>query len=601
MRQPETWRRFFSHLARTVSTRRAWLGAAFLLLALGSPQHYRNALHTANESARIYAAEALVDYHDPSLNPVFDHYFPGWRARRRPPNVDVSLREDRYLLDKAPGITLGAVPVVALLRLLGVRLSYRQLSWLLALLLAALPTVLALLWLRRWLIRQMDPVAAALPLALALASPWTVYAGLLFGHALAAALVAVGVALSLGPLQRNLPEAPPDAPPPRSRLERWWAAHAWLAPALGGLLLGAAVLTEYPAAWVVLVVLASLLIDPGRRRRLGPVVLGGLGPTLALALWNLALFGHPLHFSYAYKWNPQLAAVHGHGLFGIGLPSWDGLWGLLLSSQRGLLHWAPWLGFGVAGALWAGLDRRLSRGWRLALAIVPLGALLLIAGFPDWHGGRAVGPRYLLFVLPLWALGAAWLTHRLRAHPARSYGLAAGAGLMASSALLSWITATGYPYVSHRVTNPLFEVVLPVLEHDGFAPTIWDGLLPRPAGALLALACAVAATALLWPRRSARTDHARNAPSTDDDPTTDPALDPALEPGDSRSDQAHASPHVTAWRLGLVALTAAVLHLALASAPTTPGDRGRRLVARERTLAREVLNLEKGPRVAKKP
>ncbi|MBA3396472.1 MAG: hypothetical protein H0T89_27825 [Deltaproteobacteria bacterium] len=34
--------------------------AVLLLVALGSPQHYRDGLYTANESARVFAAEAIV-------------------------------------------------------------------------------------------------------------------------------------------------------------------------------------------------------------------------------------------------------------------------------------------------------------------------------------------------------------------------------------------------------------------------------------------------------------------------------------------------------------------------------------------------------------
>jgi len=581
-----------SRPARTSPGPLLWLGAILLLVALSGPQHYRNAIHTANESARVYAAEALVDYHSPALDPVFDRYFVGWRAHHRPPNLDVSFRAGRYLLDKAPGVTLAALPVVALLRLLGIHLSFRQLTWLLALLLSALPTVLALVWLRRWLSAEMDPVSATIPIALALASPWTVYAGLLFGHALAAALVTVGVALCLGPMQAGGP-VPTTQPTgaerggSRALLGRWWCSLPWLAPLFGGLTLGAAVLADYPAAWVVLVVLVALLADPSRRSRLAPVVLGGLVPAAALAIWNLALFGHPLHFSYAYKWNPRLAATHGHGMLGIGLPAWEGLWGLLLSSRRGLLHWSPWLGIGVVGALWAGLDRHLGRSWRLVLAVTPLGALLLISGFPDWHGGRAVGPRYLLFVLPLWAMGAAWLGHRVRPGRARAYGLAVFVGLLASSALLSWITATGYPYVSHRVANPLFEVVLPVLERDGFGTTVWDGLIPRPAGAVLTLACAGAAAALLWPRQS---PHARSASSA-----------AGTLPQATAGSPAPTSARIARWRLGLVAFAATVLHLAVASLPVTSGAEGRQRVQYERALAREVLNLEKGPKHPSRP
>jgi 4-amino-4-deoxy-L-arabinose transferase and related glycosyltransferases of PMT family len=503
--------------------------------------------------------------------------------------VDVSVRDGHFLLDKAPGISLGATPVVALLEWLGIRLSYRHLAWLLTLLLSCLPTVLALFGMRRRLQAETDRVAAAIPAALALATPWTVYAGLLFGHALAAALVTAGALLSLGPLRPG----PAEAPMGEGQDRRGRSRHA---PLLGGLALGAAVLTEYPAAWVVLVVLGALLADPSRRHRVGWVVLGGLAPALGLATWNQVLFGHSAHFSYAYKWNPTLAATHGHGLFGLGLPTAEGLWGLLLSARRGLLHWAPWLALGVLGGLWTAGDRALGRAWRITLGLGPLGALLLISGFHDWHGGRALGPRYVLFVLPLWGIAGAWALHRMRRLPAYRYALAALLGLVASSTLLTWIPATGYAYVGPAVQNPLFEVVIPVFFRDGFGPTIWDGLLGRPAGALLTVAAAVGAGALLWPRRAA--GKGQRATGAADPGTADPETP-------QPSARANATPHEqpASWRLGLLAFVAAVLHLSLASLPTTAGTAGLARVRRERALAKEVLNLEKGPhhRAASRP
>ncbi len=535
-RLADRWRRVWS---RPLGVK---LGLGVLLLLFtASPQHYRNDLHTANESARIYAALALVNHGTARLDPVFDRFFPGWRARRRPPNMDVAKRKGHYLLDKAPGVTLAAVPVIAALKALGLRPSYRDLAWLLTLLLSALPSVAALLWLWAWLERRPGGRGALVAPALVLAGPWGVYAGLLFGHALAAALVAVGLALALGGLPTE-----PDA-----RAER-------RAPLLGGLALGGAVLVEYPAAVLVVAVLAALAVDASRRRRLLWVVLGGLAPAVILLGWNHFVFGSPWSFSYGFKARAALAATHAHGIYGIGWPHAEALWGLLGGARRGLLPTAPWLAVGLVGALATAADRRLAPVWRSVLAGGTLVGVGLIAGFGDWHGGRCLGPRYLVFLLPLPALALAWWWRRLAAWRGRPWLGATLLGLGASSVLLTVAGATGFPYVSERIANPWFEVVLPVLQQGRLGPTMWDGILPRPVGGVLAVAAAVAAAGVLLWRARPRAD--------------------AIHRGPSRG------------VLCCVAVGAALLHLALASGPETPGAAGRRRVLKERQSAHLLLD-----------
>ena len=416
-----------------------------LLLVLAAPQHYRDDIHTANESARVYAALALVKHHTVALDPVFDDYFPGWRERGRPPNMDVSFRNGHYLLDKAPGLTLLALPVVAALEAAGVHPSYAHLTWWLTLLFAAVPTVALVLLARRW-------TDSPVPLVVVLASPWLVYGGLFFGHALAAALVAGGAVLALGSLAA----------------ERDDARGAFG----GGLALGAAVLVEYTSALVVVLVLVALVVDPRRRTRLLHVCAGGLGPALVLLAWNTLVFGGPLAMSYAFKANRELAAVHGHGLYGLATPGPAALWGLLFGASRGLFFVAPWLLLGLVGALAAAADARLARAWRVTLAG---GALLLpcaLAGFHDWQGGLAFGPRYLLIAVPLLGIGVVRALERMTDAAWASFARWALAGLMVSSFLVCATGAYVYPYLSEQLVNPIFEVDVPVLLAAGPAPTI---------------------------------------------------------------------------------------------------------------------------------
>lgn len=505
--------------------RTLWLTIAFAAV-LATPMHYRAEVHPANESARVYAALAIVQHGTVALDPVFDRFFPRWRNADHPPNVDVSRGEGRYVLDKAPGVTLLAVPVVALVQALGVDpatpATFPWIIWLLTLLVVALPCALATVHLDVALRREGAPSLAGVAL---LATPWLAYGGLLFGHGLAAALLVSGALFALGS---------PGGGPSSPRIT-----------ALGGLLLGFAVLTEYPAAVLVVMVFIAMLADPDRRARVPWLVLGGLGPALALGAWNAACFGSPLTLSYAHKSDPALVAVHAQGAWGVTAPSPTRLFELLVGSSRGLLFLAPWLAAGLVGALMAVRERGLAMAWRVALPLLCLGYPILISGFGDWTAGASMGPRHLVPVIPVLALAAALA---LRSRPRLT---AAVGALAVSSFALCVVGAWVYPYFPTAVRNPLFEVALPILLDTGLPPAALDALLPSPIGLLVGLAIAAA----------------------------------VLAPSGWRAVRALPRTTVTV----AVAAALAVAHVALAMLPATSGPDADRRVLHERAAALDVL------------
>jgi hypothetical protein len=458
-----------------------WRPASMMVLtvlAVASVQHYRDDVHYANEASRIYAAMAVALHGTPVLDPVFDRYFPGWRSASRPPNVDVAVFRDRYHLDKAPGISLLAVPGIWLIDRLGLEIPFRWIAWGFAVLLCAIPSGL-LGWLAS---RRLE--RAGLPgwpaWAAVLATPWLAYGGMLFGHALAAALVGAALVLGLGPLG---PEKAPDHPAAGRR-----------EAILGGVAAGMATLVEYPAAfWVALVVLV-LAASPGHRSRLPWFLLGGLPLAGALLAWNAWNFESPFALSYAFKSNADLQAIHGQGAFGFTAPSWERLAGLCLGSRRGLFFAAPWLLSGILGAWVALADDRMPRPWRLALPLGCWGWPLFVSGFVDWTAGMTFGPRHLLAGLPALALAAAVAFRRWPGRLPR----ALAAAWVLSSLLLNAAAAWTFPYAHPEVRNPLGEVMVPVLIQAGTAPMVWDAWLPAPLGALLSLASALGVLALAW-------------------------------------------------------------------------------------------------------
>jgi len=452
------------------------------LVAVGSAQKYRQGFDPANETGRVHAAMAIVDHGTLHLETVWDDVYPGWRVSEGVPNGDASVKDGHYLLDKPPGITLLMVPVIALLRLTGVKLELTDLLGLLAILLAALPAVLFVLAFRRWILRNLGEGRAAVLVAPAvvLATPWLLFGSQVVGHSLAAALAGVGALLALGRL---------DACGPDERRARGGF--------LGGFALGGAVLVESSSALLALGAVAALLLDPARRRRLPWLILGGLGPALVFLAWNQVSFGDPLTYGYAHKLTPSMAAAHEQGILGLSWPRTEGLSGLLLSGRRGLFFLAPWLILAPVGVVWACLDRRVTRAWRVLLVLGTVVVPVLLSGFADWHGGQTLGPRYLVFVMPLFGVAAALAVDRLERGPLGPRALPVVAGLLISSLALLLLANAGIPAVTAEIANPLTEVVFPVLFKAGPLGTVWDPLVGAVLGTALAIGAAIALVLLV--------------------------------------------------------------------------------------------------------
>ncbi|TVQ96768.1 MAG: hypothetical protein EA398_15455 [Deltaproteobacteria bacterium] len=405
-------------------------GALALLAALLLPHPYAPAFHPTNESLRLYQAATLEAGQGADVAPVFDLVAPQWRERGTPPNIDVAVRDDRWLLDKAPGITLLTIPVLRSLRIAGLQVEHNALLRWLALLLCAIPSILAALALARATADPEHTPLGTLPLAVLtlLATPWALYATRLFGHAAATAFLVLGTVLLLGrgPRQHH---ARDEAPTPTDGRPRTDALRE-IGRGLGaGLLVGLATLVETPVALAAILLTLIAALTPSLRRRAIGLVLGGALCAVALAAWNHTLFGSSLTFGYAFKWHTGHLAIHEAGAFGFRWPSTEALAGLFVSPHRGVLHLAPWIALGLVGVVVAAFDRRLPGPWRVVLPAMGIGYALWIAGFVDWEAGWSAGSRHLLPALPFLAAGAWRLPDVLdRSAPA--------AGVIARSALV---------------------------------------------------------------------------------------------------------------------------------------------------------------------
>lgn len=140
-------------------------------------------------------------------------------------------------------------------------------------------------------------------------------------------------------------------------------------------------------------------------------------PTAGLLLYDRWLYGNP--FTTGYGDNPNLFTT----------PLKTGLYGLLLSSGKGIIWYAPPLLFALVGFI--PFLRRFPRDGVVVCGAAAIN-ILFYARLQYWHGDGAWGPRYLLIVLPWLLLPALPVLDRLLL-PGWGYAKAAarvGAGIV---------------------------------------------------------------------------------------------------------------------------------------------------------------------------
>jgi hypothetical protein len=208
--------------------------------------------------------------------------------------------------------------------------------------------------------------------------------------------------------------------------------------AAAGLAAGLAVLFEYQAALIALVVGVYVVLSG--IRALGRYACG-LAPGVALlGAYNWAAFGSPLHVSYRYV-SAQFATDVESGFFGISAPSWHAI-RLVLIGSRGLLVHSPVLILAAMGlvVLW----RRGMHAEGAVCAFIAIAFLILEFGYFAPYGGDSPGPRYFVPALPFLAVGLAPAFARWRA-PA--VVLAFLSVLASTAVLLTWPSAVNAAHV----------------------------------------------------------------------------------------------------------------------------------------------------------
>jgi hypothetical protein len=378
---------------------------------------------------------------------------------------DKALSEGHLYSNKAPGLSLAAIPVYRLLRLFFPRphAASDTIFVCLRILVVSSLCTLALARFHARLCARVPPAALLLTVAAGFGTPYLFYARSFLSHAWTASLLY---------LAWDLWKSGED----RTR-------RATLSFAGAGFLAGWAAISEYPVA-LILPLFALRALLGGSARRAAVFCLSGAAPIALLAAYNTICFGSPFVLSSVREALPRYAELSHRGLFGFGAPSAQVGVSYLLHPARGVLLFSPFFLWTLAG-FWQWWRKREDRADCLFFLVATTLFLLVMTGYPNWHGGWSLGDRYLMPVLfpAAFAIGRA-----LESQVSRSFFAAA----MVFSVLNHALLTVTWPYFPLNVPWPPATASVWFLQRGWIAPN-----LAGAAGAsALALPVAVAAVLL---------------------------------------------------------------------------------------------------------
>ena len=421
------------------------------------------AADTAQPASRYNLTASLAEHGSVDLTP--------YRHRL---GVDHAIYNGHLRSDKAPGQPFLAVPVYLAGRALGAQSATR----------ARERGDLGLWWDTLW--------SSTLP--------FLILVGLMFlaAERFARRNVALAVALLVGVCTMMLEHAVNLY---AHDLAALFGFGAWLAvehspitvrrAALGGLLAGMAVLTEYESGIVLAVVAVYLLVR--QRERIGWFVLGAMAPLGLLAWYQWDAFGAPWHTPSTY----YAGTINGTTRGGYTVPGVHELVSVVFGN-RGLIVGAPIAIVGVVAAVWLAISGSgpVRRHAIVGLAVV-VPYLVLCAGWSGLPLLEEPGPRYLIPALPFLVVPLAATWDRLW----RPMLIAGALG-----ALVSIPTAS--TFILLRIKQPPFPELFNRVRAHQFLPTLWSMAFGRFGVVLYALSVvlAVAGLARVWPRSEAIPD-----------------------------------------------------------------------------------------------
>jgi len=382
-----------------------------ILLFLGSAYFYQDPEWNGN--SRLNLTRAIVEERTLSIDSF--HEDPDWATG------DKAFFRGHFYSDKAIGTSFMAVPIYYLLfrvtDALAIELDASTIKHVLTTsVMGAAFTLAGLSMYSIALQLGNNSQNAVVPtLALAFGTMLWPYSAVFYGHVPSAGFLAAGFALLIRLM--------------RSSQDRRSGTWFWL-----GTCMGLGFLSDHTSALVILGLMVYAVFAvrnlgwAGKFQELWPAAVGLLGPGLLFLLYNMAVYGRPIAFGYAYEVEERFQNIMSLGLMGMRLPTAGASYHITLDPKFGVFWLSPVLLLAPLGYFRALLYRR-----HLAEVIMSLYAIAVVfamnAASYLWYGGSAFGPRLLIACLPFFIVPLALLPRGL-ATPLAVLGLGSAANML---------------------------------------------------------------------------------------------------------------------------------------------------------------------------
>jgi hypothetical protein len=428
----------------------------FLLIAFTYAYFHQGS--DPNQTSRLALIHAIVERHAVDITPA------------KAMTLDKGGFRGKAYSDKAPGVALLLAPPYALMRwtdrLAGRSPDERGLQRVhlhtLSFLSSGLPATLGAWFLFHTLLLMGSTrrMAELLTASWALGTLVFPFATLMFGHALAAALLLGAFYL----------------------LQKWrvegtaidLSRAAWL-----GLVWGTSIIVEYPTGTLVAITgLYALGFDRTPRGIVRVLVGCGLGAALpfgAHAAFAYIAYGSPFVLPYKFLLEPIFVAHTSAGILGIGIPTKVGIWGALFSPYRGLFFLCPFLALVFAG-FWRWFATAELRREMWCLAALVAAYLVFATSYYAWDGGGSTGSRHLVPVLSFFVIAIGFY-----ARSSRRAAIFTVALVVPSILIMFLCTAVivQMPEGGVYEANPFYTLVVPSVLRGVFDRNMQDAYYAR--------------------------------------------------------------------------------------------------------------------------
>ncbi|MDD5688054.1 MAG: hypothetical protein PHE88_09520 [Elusimicrobia bacterium] len=311
-----------------------------------------------NERSRLALTYSIVDTHTFNI----DKY--------EKLTIDKAYKDGHYYTDKAPGISLLAVPVYAVLRIFNFppapKPAYR---YIFAVLFSAIPTIILVFYIYKFLlsITIEEKTAKLILIAYSLATIAFPFSLVFYPYQIVSLYLFISFFLIFN--KNNY--------------------------FYSGLLCGLAIISDYTVIPVFLYF--TVYIYCTNKKSIGKYLTGIIPSLLILGIYNKLCFGNPFLIGYNYESVSQFRSEMSKGLFGITTFNFNNFFKITISSYRGLFFYSPWLIFVFLGV--KTFYSTYKKEFFLFSTII-IYFFILCASYWNINGGEIIGPRILLPMLP---------------------------------------------------------------------------------------------------------------------------------------------------------------------------------------------------------